>query len=256
MRPLPRLALAALTWLAACGSPETPAPGPLVVLIGDSTTAGYGGAQGYVVASETPLSVLTALLPASSRWRRATFVNLGVPNSTTREWAVATTPCPAAPSLGPEVPAWTELAARACGTAGPLAREVASLVGRPIDTALVVLGTNDPYRDPAATPEETAGNLRRIAAALAPARVLVASPFQATHPARAAFVQSLAALLATDGLLSGPDFARIRLPLDASGVHLTYGGFVAAAGLWLDTLLAVDRPDPAAPSGRPARTGP
>jgi hypothetical protein len=31
----------------------------------------------------------------------------------------------------------------------------------------------------------------------------------------------------------------MRLPLDASRVHLTYGGFVAAAALWLDALPAM-----------------
>ena len=247
MRPLPRLALAALTWLAACGSPGTRAPGPLVVLIGDSTTAGYGGAGGYVDGPVAPLSVLTALLPETSRWRHATFLNLGVPSSTTREWALATTPCPSPPALGPDVPAWTRLAVLACRTGAPLVDHVATIAGRPIDTALVVLGTNDAYRDSAAKPAEAIANLRRIAAALAPARVLIASPFRATHPARAAFVESMATLLAADHLLTGPDFARIALPLDASGVHLTYGGFVAASGLWLEALLAPPR-GPASPA--------
>ena len=117
---------------------------------------------------------------------------------------------------------------------------VASLVGRPIDAALIVLGTNDPYRDPAATPAATLANLETITARLAPARVLVASPFHATHPARATFVESLAVLMAARGRRSGPDFARVALPLDASGVHLTFGGFVASQALWLDALLAAD----------------
>jgi lysophospholipase L1-like esterase len=252
MRPTSRLVLAAVVLLVACGPPEARAPGPLVVLLGDSTTAGYGGSTGFVVAPTAPLSLLTALLPETSRWRDAVIVNLGVPNSTSRDWAVATRPCPSPPALGPEVPAWAELGARACRSAAPLVSQVAPLVGRPIDTALVVLGTNDPYHDPLAAPAETAANLRRIAAALAPARVLIASPFLATHPKRAAFVESLAAQLAADGLLTGPDFARIRLPLDDSGVHLTYGGFVAASALWLDALLAVDSPRAAAAPDRPA----
>jgi hypothetical protein len=63
------------------------------------------------------------------------------------------------------------------------------------------------------------------------------------------FVESLATLLAQRGLLTGPDFAHIALPLDASGVHLTFGGFVAASGLWLDTLLTAEQSQPGAPRG-------
>jgi len=238
----PGIALALLAVLAACHAPERRAPGPLVVLIGDSTTAGYGGPQGYVGAPAAPLSALTSLLPEDSRWRHAVVVNLGVPNTSTMEWAVATSPCPSAPSVGPDAPAWVQLGARACPTGAPLVEQVAALVGRPIDLALVVLGTNDPYRNPSATPEDTIARLRTIVARLAPARVLIASPHWTTHPARAAFVESLARQLRAGGLLSGPDFARIHLPLDPSRVHLTYGGFVAAAGLWLDALRRLEAP--------------
>jgi lysophospholipase L1-like esterase len=238
MRRRAAVAVVGLALLGGCRPQPEPAARPLIVLIGDSTTAGWGGAAGYVVADTPPLAALTAFLPAASPWRGAEVVNLGVPNSTTHEWAVATTPCPSAPALDTDAPAWTRLGARACAHGAPMVAEVAAVVGRPIDLALVVLGTNDPYRDPTATPAQALANLRTIAAALAPARVLVASPFQTTHPARGAFVDALAAALADAGLLTGPDFARMRLPLDASRVHLTYGGFVAAAALWLDALPA------------------
>ncbi|HWP65493.1 MAG TPA: SGNH/GDSL hydrolase family protein [Candidatus Limnocylindria bacterium] len=240
MRLRPLAALILLLLPLGCGRPAAAPARPLVVLIGDSTTAGYGGAGGYVLATETPLAAMTALLPATSRWRKAEVVNLGIPSSTTREWAVASLRCKTAPELGPEVHAGLRLAARACPTAAPLVDHVTALVGRPVDLALVVLGTNDPYREAAATPDETVVHLRTIAAKLAPARVLIASPFWTTHPARAAFVEALATRLATAGLLRGPDFARIRLPLDASEVHLTFGGFVASNALWLDALRALD----------------
>jgi lysophospholipase L1-like esterase len=249
MRARARLAPLLLALACACRPAASPPAGPLVVLIGDSTTAGYGGAEGYVVAATPPLATLLPLLPETSPWRHAEVVNLGVPNSTTHDWAVATRPCPEPPPAKPGAPLWSELAVHACRTGAPMVDGVAPLLGRPIDTALVVLGTNDAYRHKSATPEATLANLDTIAARLAPARVLVASPFHATHPARAAFVESLAALMAARGLRSGPDFARIALPLDASGVHLTFGGFVASQALWLDALV----PAGVQAGGAPAR---
>ena len=239
MRRLARIAALLLVASTSCGDARDPPARPLIVLIGDSTTAGYGGPDGYVLASEQPLATLLAGLPNGSRWRHAEVLNLGIPNTTTREWAQASLRCPSAPKLGANVAPSIRLGARACLTAAPFAGEVAQFVGRPIDLALVVLGTNDPYRDPAATPEQALANLRTIAATLAPARVLIASPFWTTHPARADFVASLAEQLASSGLLGGPDFAHIHLPLDASQVHLTYGGFVAGNALWLDVLRGV-----------------
>src|SRR5262245_62158949 len=195
----PAAALLLLAALANCGTPERNTPGPLVVLIGDSTTAGYGGARGYVVADTAPLAALTALLPDDSHWRHAVVVNLGVPNSTSADWAVATAPCPSAPPLAPDAPAWVRLGARACATGAPYVDQVAPLVGRPIDVALVTLGTNDPYRDAATTPETTVAHLRTIAERLAPARVLIASPHWTSHPARAGFVDALATELRARG---------------------------------------------------------
>ena len=239
MHRLARVAALLLVASTSCGRAGDDPFRPLIVLIGDSTTAGYGGPDGYVLASKPPLAALLAGLPDTSRWRRADVLDLGIPNTTTHDWAQASVRCASAPELGAEVAAGIRLAARACLTAAPLAGEVARFAGRPIDLALVVLGTNDPYRDPAATPEQTLANLRTIAATLAPARVLIASPFWTTHPARAGFVQTLAEQLASGGLLAGPDFAHIHLPLDASQVHLTYGGFVAGNALWLDVLRGV-----------------
>jgi len=237
MRRSPWLAVAVLVACVSCRGGNAAPARPLIVLIGDSTTAGYGGQDGYVVAAKTPLAFLLAHLPETSRWRHAEVVNLGIPNTTSREWAEASLRCRSAPpEMGADVQPGFRLAARACPSGAPLAGEVPAFVGRPIDLALVVLGTNDPYRDPAATPEQTVANLRTIATRLAPARVLIASPFWTTHPGRAKFVEALAERLASNGLLTGPDFARIHLPLDGSQVHLTYGGFVAGGALWLDTL--------------------
>jgi hypothetical protein len=215
---------------------------PLVVLIGDSTTAGYGGPQGYTL-SRSPLESLVSLLPVDSPWRHTKVLNLAIPDTTTRDWAERASVCPPPGSSPPGSPLpagrnvlWIRLLGRACASHSGLVREVVPLLPHPIAAALVVLGTNDPVRLPDATPEQAVANLRAIAAALRPARVFIASPFAATDPQREPFVRALRTRLLHDGLLTGPDFASIPLPLDASGVHLTRGGFAAAAGLWLDTL--------------------
>jgi hypothetical protein len=232
----PLLALAAL--LAACGG--TPAPPaerpPLVVLIGDSTTAGYTVGDEYVLADASPLVTLAALTPRGSPWHAMDVVSLGVPGTTTHDWAVAGAKCDDSPAVAAGAARWVVMVARACERSEPLVAEVPGLFDRSIALALVTLGTNDPARDPNARPEDAVENLHKIAATLAPTRVLVSSPFWTGDPRRIDFVERLATLLAERGLLTGPDFARMHLPLDHTGVHLTRGGFVAAAALWLDVL--------------------
>src|SRR5438128_2095879 len=68
-----------------------------------------------------------------------------------------------------------------------------------------------------------------------PAPVLVATPFWSPQAQRTALADLAVALRRTE-LAHGPDFYAIRLPVDASGVHLTPGGYAAAAALWLDLL--------------------
>ena len=84
-------------------------------------------------------------------------------------------------------------------------------------------------------PETYLANLRAIAAGFAPAPVLVATPFWSPQPARAGLAD-YAQVLRDAGLVSGPDFQTIRLPVDRLGVHLTAGGYAAAGALWLDRL--------------------
>jgi lysophospholipase L1-like esterase len=219
MRRSPWLAVAVLVACVSCRGGNAAPARPLIVLIGDSTTAGYGGQDGYVVAAETPLAFLLAHLPETSRWRHAEVLNLGIPNTTSREWAEDVAAMRSAP---PEMErtcnrasGWPRAPARAARRSP--ARSPPSSAG-PIDLALVVLGTNDPYRDPAATPRADRRQPATIATRLAPARVLIASPFWTTHPGRQKFVEALAERLASNGLLTGPDFARIHLPLDGSQV--------------------------------------
>jgi hypothetical protein len=233
-RPVSVLAPLVLWTALACTS--APGHAPLVVLIGDSTTAGYGTGAGYQLADRPPLASLAALLPAESPWRTMEVVALAVPSSTSHDWAVGYERCKTSTTMPEHLPSWTILALRACRDGSPLVDHVAAVVGRPIDAALVVLGTNDHYRHHDATVDETVRNLETIAARLAPSRVLVASPFWTPEASRHAFVEALAARLAARGLLTGPDFARQRLPVDRFQVHLTRGGFVAAAALWLDAL--------------------
>jgi len=238
-----------LALAAACGGGADPEPSPRVVLIGDSTTVGFGTAAGYVLAERPPLALLTDLLPPGSRWRRMEVVALGVLSSTTRDWAVAYPTCHTSTTVAAGIPAFAALALRACVDGSALVDHVTEVVGRPIDAALLILGTNDPYRHDDATVDETLRNLRSIVDRLAPTPVLVASPFWSPHPSRHDFIEALAERLDTSDFLRGPDFARQRLPVDRSKVHLTRGGFVAAAALWLDALDRV--PGDVAPAPAP-----
>ena len=121
---------------------------------------------------------------------------------------------------------------RACAQGGGLAAAARELAGEPA-VVLVTLGTNDVMNR--VSVEEYLENLRVIVRTFAPAPVLVATPFWSPQTERAGLAD-LAAALRRTALAHGPDFYAIRLPVDASGVHLTPGGYAAAAALWLDLL--------------------
>jgi lysophospholipase L1-like esterase len=122
---------------------------------------------------------------------------------------------------------------RACEQHTGLASAARQVVGEAPALVLIVLGANDVMNGvgPAAYVE----NLRRIAAEFAPAPAMIATPFWSSQPQRSGLT-ALSSAMRDAGLLSGPDFQSIHLPLDPSGVHLTPGGYAAAAALWLDKL--------------------
>ena len=253
-----RAALLAFALLGA-SSPAVAGPRPLVLFVGDSTTAGMceGCPPSPAASPATALEQLRARLPEGSRWRDLRAVSAGVGGSTTADWievkpevcrylaaagargrdrvgsasaanskdAAVATPVPA--DLG------ARALAAACETGGGLGAAVRRLLGERPDLVMVVLGANDVMNRVA--PETYVANLRAIAAGFAPARVLIATPFWSPQPERAGLAAYAEALRAA-GLVGGPDFQVVHLPVDGLGVHLTRGGYAAAGALWLDAL--------------------
>ncbi|MFM8409553.1 MAG: acyltransferase family protein, partial [Alphaproteobacteria bacterium] len=142
--------------LACLGHPVVAAAGsrrPLVLLVGDSTTAGMceGCPPSPAASPATAIEALRSRLPAGSRWRDLRAVSAGVGGSTTSDWlAVNPDACrflalagargrdPGAatgrgPVASPPTPAPTDLGARAlaaaCTSGGGLAAAVRRLLG-------------------------------------------------------------------------------------------------------------------------------
>jgi len=220
--------------LIAASSPAVERP--LVLMVGDSTTQGVcAGCPPPPSASPArALGLLRHRLPPGSRWRHLRACSAGVGGSTSGDWvrvrpaicAFAGQGARAGEDFG------TRVLRRACARGDGLAAAARELAGEPA-LVLVTLGANDVMnRVPA---EEYLANLRVIVRTFAPAPVLVATPFWSPQAQRTALADLAVALRRTE-LAHGPDFYAIRLPVDASGVHLTPGGYAAAAALWLDLL--------------------
>jgi lysophospholipase L1-like esterase len=211
--------------------------GPLVLLIGDSTAQGVcrDCPPPPAMSPAGALEMLRERLPVASRWRRLRALSAGVGGSTSGDWVkVRPAVCSFVAKAG-ERPADIGLRVleRACAQGGGLTGAARDILGERPAIALVVLGANDVMN--AVTPAEYVANLRAIIADLAPVPVLVATPFyspQAERSGLAAYAEAVRA----GGLLGGPDFYAIHLPVDGSLVHLTAGGYAAAAALWLDKL--------------------
>lgn len=210
---------------------------PLVLLVGDSTTQGVcaGCAPPPAESPARALQLLRRRLPRTSRWRRMRALSAGVGGSTSRDWLemrgaicrFVGADAARAGDLG------TRALAHACARGIGLAAAVRALVPRPPALVLLVLGANDVMNHVA--PEEYVAALGKIAAAFAPATVLVGTPFWSSQPERRDLAALAAAVRRAD-VLHGPDFYAVHLPLDESGVHLTPGAYAAAAALWLDAL--------------------
>lgn len=231
---------------------------PLVLLVGDSTTAGMceGCPPSPAASPATALEALGGQLPADSRWRALRAVSAGVGGATTADWlsvnpdvcrflekagARGRDPGVGVPAgRGPQAPPTplpgdlgSRALAAACARDGGLGEAVRGLLGEKPDLVLLVLGANDVMNGVA--PEAYVANVRAIAKGFAPAPVLVATPFWSPQPERAGLA-GYAEALRRAGLVAGPDFQSMHLPVDRLGVHLTPGGYAAAGALWLDKL--------------------
>jgi lysophospholipase L1-like esterase len=207
---------------------------PLVVMVGDSTTWGGTFLPARAGVGQAPtdparvLQALLAMLPEGSAWRGAEVLDFGVPGATTRDWVESfPEPICKSPNRIPDI----RVLDVACERRVPLAEAVAAAAGRKPDAILVLLGTNDIVRK--MPPEQTVENLVRLRRHLPDAPIYIAPPLHLPAPPgterRAAIRQGLI----DRGLLTGPDWP--VLP-SVDGVHLTEGGYAAAAGLWLDVL--------------------
>jgi lysophospholipase L1-like esterase len=220
-----RLLLALL--LAAFAVPGSArAQRKLIFCIGDSTIYGtidsnYG--QADVTTAEALQSALRLVAPDHSH-RRARVRNFGVPGASTRDWVVG----PVNPAVCDAWASHLPHLALACERGVPL---VDVLPGSPT-TILVTLGYADGVFG--IPPEETVANLSALSGRLPDSTVYIAAPFvpDPDDPYKPARDERYAAMKEA-GLLTGPDWP--PLPL-VDQVHLTPGGYAAAAGLWLDFL--------------------
>jgi len=207
----------------------------LVAMIGDSTM--WGGtappaADKVQQAATDPgrsLAALLALLPETSKWHAGEVVNLGMPGTGTRDWMEAFPERLCAPAKRSQSP---RLLAAACERKVPLADAVQpALDGRTPDAILVLLGTNDVIAK--IDPQTTAANLARLREHLPAGPIFIAPPIRPPSPPGSTFAEGVRRELLARGLLNGPDWP--PLPT-VDGIHLTEGGYAAAAGLWIDVL--------------------
>ena len=231
-------AVAVVVVALACGLGGAPAAEAraLVVMIGDSTM--WGGTAppprtSVVQAATDPgraLAALLALLPDSSAWHDGEVVNLGVPGTNTLDWVERFPERLCADGKRGQSPRVLD---PACDRRVPLAEAVAPALGRTPDAILVLLGTNDVLLKPPLDPAVTAANLDRLRELLPRAPIYIAPPLRPPVPPGSTFADGVRRHLLERGILNGPDWP----PLPTiDGLHLTEGGYAAAAGLWLDVL--------------------
>jgi len=219
---LTRLALC-LGVMFVCGSAHAARQ---IIVIGDSTEWGASPTGQSWAQPAKALAKLLQLAPTGNPWRGAHVLNCAVPATTTFDWVTTFNP-KACKFFGIGFNACLRTS---CQRHEPLGAAVPE-IGKRVDAVLVVLGTNDyPTNDPVGTVDRIA----MLRALLAPARVFIAPPFPTTDPDRMDFVPLVRAELLARGLLTGPDWP--LLPT-WDGLHLTDGGYAAAAGLWVDALL-------------------
>ena len=202
-----------------------------IAIIGNSTEWGSLGPDG--LSWTNPAASLEALLriaPAGNPWRRARVYNLAIPASDTRHWVDQFEPAFCA-YLGSTFNRVMEVA---CAQQVPFAYAVLPAYAGRIDAVLAVLGTNDIGNLPGTNPVDTVDRLAQLPSILAPAVTFIAPPFPATLEPRQSFVPLVRREMLARGLITGPDWP--ALPV-FDGVHLSQGGYAAAAGLWIDALL-------------------
>jgi hypothetical protein len=201
-----------------------------IAVIGNSTEWGSLGSGGK--SWTHPAAALEALLriaPAGNPWRRARVYNLAIPASTSTHWVELFEPAFCS-FLGSNFNRVMEVA---CSLNLPFAYAVLPAYNGRIDAVLAVLGTND-LPLPNGDPSEVVDRLAMLPAILAPAATFLSPPFPSTLEPRKSLIPLVRLEMLERGLLSGPDWPPLPVP---DGLHLSQGGYAAAAGLWLDALL-------------------
>ena len=220
------LTLAAVFLVASVVPTFARAQRATIAVVGDATSYGLVG-ENFPQADLTTAEALQAMLRVVSRanpYRRAKVANFGVPGATSRDWIVGPVNSTLCSDWGPHI----DHLSAACARGVPLAEVLPAR----LSVLLVTLGYGDAF---AGLPvEETVVNVTAIRARFPNAKVIISPPFVPAFTDHLRRSRDLArgALLAA-GLVSGPDWP--PLPL-VDRVHLTPGGYAAAAGLWLDVL--------------------
>lgn len=203
-------------------------------MIGDSTMWGGTASPAAVVVAQAPtdparsLAALLALLPPASAWHDGEVVNLAVPGTNTVDWVEKFNQrlcTDQKRALSPR------LLDAACQAKVPLADAVRPALGTDPQAILVLLGTNDVLLK--LDPSVTVANLAKLPEHLPAVPIFIAPPLRPPSPPGSTFADDVRRILAERGLLTGPNWP--PLPT-VDGLHLTEGGYAAAAGLWLDVL--------------------
>ena len=204
-----------------------------VVLAGDSTMVGTVSNHVPIkpkIAYNRPEVVLADLLtrlPDGHRYKNAQVVNMAIGGTSSRDWGsyVQGYFC----SLSQSIP----LVHMACQLNLTLAEAIAPTLGYVPAIMLMTIGTNDAIWG--VTLEESVANVEALETEIIPAVLLLAPPFVAAPGSGNPLLAAQERVL---GLITGPDFGSLPLPLSDT-VHLTDGGYVAAMGMWFDKLIGV-----------------
>ena len=232
--PLRTVAAALAASGLLCLSPAGAQARALVAMIGDSTMWGGTASPDAVVVAQAPtdpaksLAALLALLPPTSTWHDADVVNLAVPGTTTLDWVEKFNErlcTDQKRALSPRI------LDPACRAKLPLADAVRPALGADPQAILVLLGTNDVLLK--LDPSVTVANLAKLRDHLPAVPIYLAPPLRPPAPPGSTFADEVRRIMLERGLLTGPNWP--PLPT-VDGLHLTEGGYAAAAGLWLDVL--------------------
>lgn len=218
-------------------------PQRLGVMIGDSTTVSASYFGPLKVSSMITGDILKNSLRLQSRGDE--IMMLALPGLTSQDWAVAPDPDTCtywnnwAASANDSVlnrVLGIKVIKAACANHTSMISNITQATKQAPNFALVVLGANDKF-----SADQTVQNLQTIQNSLASSsvKVLIGSPFRAHNDLQPRLAQ-ITQLLKTRGMLTGPDFNSFDFTT-IDGVHLTQGGYMAAAGLWFDAVRSISQ---------------